>query len=115
MTLLAAIGAWTGSLGSVEALEALDEARVPAGPIYSVADMMIDPHFIARGLFEEVEVNGKPLKIPALLPKLTGTPGKTRWPGPAVGAHNEEVLREGLGLADSDWEALRHSGVISDS
>ncbi|MEJ2401839.1 MAG: CaiB/BaiF CoA-transferase family protein [Xanthomonadales bacterium] len=108
----AAIGAWTGSLGSVKALEALDEARVPAGPIYSVADMMIDPHFIARGLFEDVDVNGKPLKIPAMVPKFSATPGRTDWAGPEVGAFNREVYGDLLGLSDAEIEALAADGVI---
>ena len=108
----AAIGAWTGSMGSVKALERLEQARVPAGPIYSVADMMVDPHFIARGLFEEVDVNGKPLKIPAMVPKFSATPGRTDWAGPEVGAFNREIYGELLGLTDTELDALAARGVI---
>ena len=107
-----ALLAWCASLDSQTLLAKLDAARVPSGPIYSVADMFNDPHFHARGLFEQVEINGKPLRIPALMPKLAGTPGQTRWPGQAAGSHNEEVLRDGLGLDAAAWEALRKSGVI---
>jgi len=107
-----AIAAWTGSLSSVDALELLEDARVPAGPIYSVADMMVDPHYIARGLFEEVDVNGQPLKIPAMIPKLGGTPGRTDWPGPEVGAFNEAVYGELLGLSADDIAALRGKGIV---
>src|SRR5262245_57308764 len=60
----AAISAWTASLDAAEVLQQLEAAAVPAGPIYSVADMMRDPHFHARGLFHEVEVDGNPLKPP---------------------------------------------------
>jgi crotonobetainyl-CoA:carnitine CoA-transferase CaiB-like acyl-CoA transferase len=108
----AAIGAWTGSMGSVKALERLEQARVPAGPIYSVADMMVDPHFIARGLFEEVDVNGKPLKIPAMVPKFSATPGRTDWAGPEVGAFNREVYGDLLGLTEAELDALAARGVI---
>ena len=94
-------------------LATLEQANVPAGPIYSAADMLADPHFQARGLFEQVEINGQPLKIPAILPRLTGTPGRTNWPGPEVGAHNTEVLRDGLGLSEQDYATLLQSGVIS--
>lgn len=107
-----ALSAWCAGLDSAEVLAVLEEARVPAGPIYSAADMMRDPHFQARGLFEQVEINGKPLKIPAILPRLTGTPGRTTWPGPDVGAHNDEVLRDGLGLDEATWQALREAGVV---
>ena len=107
-----AIGAWTGSLTAAEVLDVLGKADVPSGPIYSVADMFTDPHFNARGLFEEVQVNGEPLKIPAMMPFLSSTPGRTDWPGPTVGAHNAEVLGDLLGYGASDIEALSRDGVI---
>ena len=107
-----AIAAWTGSLDSASALQALEKARVPSGPIYSVADMMADPHYMARGLFEEVDVRGRSLKIPALVPRLSGTPGRTDWPGPEVGAFNEEVYGGLLGLSPGDIERLREQGVL---
>src|SRR5690554_616618 len=108
-----ALSAWCASLDSVQALDLLEQAGVPAGPIYNAADMLADPHFQERALFEQVEINGKPLKIPAILPKLTGTPGRTAWPGPEVGAHNDEVLRQGLGLSEQDYAALTRAGVIT--
>jgi crotonobetainyl-CoA:carnitine CoA-transferase CaiB-like acyl-CoA transferase len=108
----AAIAEWTGALDSMTALSLLEDARVPSGPIYSVADMMVNKHFIARGLFEEVEVNGKPLKIPAMIPKLSETPGRTDWPGPEVGAFNDEIYGELLGLSPEEIKALKVSGVL---
>ena len=108
----AAIGAWTAAIDSVDALRQLEQARVPAGPIYSVADMMVDPHFIARGLFEQVDVNGKPLKIPAMVPKFSATPGRTDWAGPEVGAFNRAVYRDLLGLSDAELDRLAQDGVI---
>jgi len=107
-----AIAAWTGSQDSLAALESLEEARVPSGPIYSVADMMVDPHFIARGLFEQVEVNGQPLKIPAMVPKLSDTPGRTDWPGPEVGAFNDAIYGGLLGLSPEDIVALKDRGIV---
>lgn len=107
-----AITAWTGSLDSSEALSALDEARVPSGPIYSVADMMVNPHFQARGLFEEVDVNGKRLKIPAMIPKMSETPGRTDWPGPEVGAFNQEIYGDLLGLSPEEIAELQDQGVL---
>jgi crotonobetainyl-CoA:carnitine CoA-transferase CaiB-like acyl-CoA transferase len=94
----AAIAAWTGAHASAQVLEVLRAADVPNGPIYSVAEMMADPHFNARGMFEQVEVAGKPLKVPAIPPLLGETPGRTDAPGPALGAHTEEVLGQLLGL-----------------
>jgi len=107
-----ALSSWCAKLPSEEVLRLLDDAKVPAGPIYSVRDMFADPHFRARNLFETVEINGEPLEIPTLLPKLEGTPGQTRWPGPDIGAHNREVLCDLLGLSDEDYNALTRDGII---
>ena len=108
----AAISAWTATMEAPAVLDKLAAAGVPAGPIYSVADMMQDAHFQARGLFQEVSVDGKPLKIPAMVPHLSATPGTTDWPGPTVGAHNREVYGGLLGCTDAELTSLRQEGVI---
>lgn len=107
-----ALAAWCGSLPSAEVLRLLDESRVPAGPIYNAEDMLADPHFNDRGLFEQVEINGEPLKIPGMIPKLSDTPGTTQWPGPEVGSHNAEVLGDVLGLDQAAQQQLKDDGVI---
>jgi crotonobetainyl-CoA:carnitine CoA-transferase CaiB-like acyl-CoA transferase len=104
---------WCTSHSSAHIINTLEEARVPVGPIYSVEDMMQDPHYHARGLFESVEIDGKPLKIPAIMPRLGSTPGKTDWPGSEIGSHNDEVLRGILALDDGEMEELRAAGVIA--
>ncbi|MEM7049232.1 MAG: CaiB/BaiF CoA-transferase family protein [Acidobacteriota bacterium] len=107
-----ALAAWTSTLPSAEVLAILEEAVVPAGPIYSVEDMMVDEQYRARGLFEEVEAGGKPLKIPAILPKLSATPGRTDWPGPPLGAHNHEVLSQVAGYSAEEIAQLEGEGVL---
>ena len=107
-----ALSSWCAQNSSTNILAMLDNNRVPGGPIYNVEDMVKDPHFNERGLFEEVEINGKPLKIPAILPKLDKTPGATRWAGPTLGSHNTEVLQELLGLSDQQLTRLAQDGVI---
>ncbi len=107
-----ALSAWCRELSSAELLVLLTEQRVPAGPIYHAGDMLADPHFNARGLFEQVEINGEPLKIPAMIPRLSETPGSTRWPGSGVGSHNAEVLGELLGLDETALQQLKAEGVI---
>ncbi|MBL8199023.1 MAG: hypothetical protein JNJ67_08785 [Chromatiales bacterium] len=74
--------------------------------------MLKDPHFNARGLFEEVQVNGEALKIPAMMPFLSATPGRTDWPGASVGQHNDEVLGDLLGYDPAERQALSRDGVI---
>ncbi len=108
----AAIAAWTGTLPSTAVLTILEKAEVPAGPIYSVVDMMKDEHFKARGLFEQVQVNGQPLTVPAMIPFLSATPGRTEWPGPAIGAHNQEIFGGLLGYSRTEMESLQKNGVI---
>ncbi len=109
----AALSRWCAAHAAAELLSRLDQARVPAGPIYNVADMVKDPHFIARGLFESVEIDGKPLKIPAILPRLSRTPGETRWPGGELGGANDEVIGGLLGLDQEAMRELREQGVIA--
>ena len=108
----AAIGDWYAARDSAEVLRVLEQQRVPAGPIYSVHEMFEDPHFRARGLFERVEIDGRALEIPALMPRLQGTPGGTKWPGGAVGSHTQEVLQSVLGLGQQEIEALRRDGIV---
>lgn len=107
-----AIEAWCATLSSPEVLEKLEANRVPCGPIYSAADMMADPHFQARGLFQQVEINGAPLKIPAIMPRLGGTPGATRWPGGDAGCDTEAVARGELGLSEEEFQRLKAKGVF---
>lgn len=81
------IEAWVGERDAAEVMRVLTTAEVPASPIYSVADMFADPQYLARGMIEEVMLaNGKPLKMPGIVPKLSATPGRIDWPGPALGA-----------------------------
>ena len=108
----AAIEKWTKDHTSDEVLSIMDEVSVPAGPILSVEDMMNDEHYIARGMFQEVEANGRTLHIPAMLPILTETPGTTEWPGPALSEHTDEVLSGLLGKDEKEITQLREKGVL---
>jgi len=108
----AVLASWCAASDSKVLLHRLDQARVPAGPIYNVADMLADPHFNARGLFETVQIDGEPLKIPALVPRLSRTPGATRWPGSALGDANQEILEGLLGLSRVELAELRAAEVI---
>ena len=106
------LAAWTTSLDSDEILHILGAVDVPSGPIYNVRDMLEDPHYQARGLFETVATGTRDLKIPAILPRLSDTPGSTEWAGPAeAGSHNAEILSE-LGFDAQQQALLRTQGVI---
>jgi crotonobetainyl-CoA:carnitine CoA-transferase CaiB-like acyl-CoA transferase len=107
-----AIGAWMSGRSSAEAVKVLEDAVVPVGPIYNVADMMSDEHFNARGLFQEVNVDGQPLKVPAIMPLLCDTPGRTESGGPKIGEHTDAVLERVLSLSADERARLRADNVI---
>lgn len=108
----AAIGAWAATLPVNEALAALDAAQVPAGKIYTVADIAADPHYAARGMLQTVAMeDGSALMVPGVVPRLSATPGGQWRQAPALGADSEAVLRE-VGLTDGQIAALRARGVI---
>src|SRR5436853_3283010 len=92
-----AIAAWTRSRTQAEVLAAMEAAEVPAGRIYTAADIAADPHYRARGMIERITAaDGEPLSVPGIIPKLSATPGAIRRPAPKLGEHTDEVLR-GIG------------------
>jgi crotonobetainyl-CoA:carnitine CoA-transferase CaiB-like acyl-CoA transferase len=108
-----AITDWTLTKSYDEAYRELVAADVPTGPVYSIADIVNDPQYIARGIFETVEIEpGDTVKIPAVVPKLLASPGGTEWIGPKLGEHNEEVFRGLLGMSTTEYEELVTSGII---
>ena len=108
----AAIQAWCDGRGIDEALAVLGAADVPVSRIYSVADMFTDPQFLARQMIERhLLPDGTPLAVPAVTPKLSVTPGGTRWLGPRCGEHTDEVLRS-LGCSDAELAQLRAEGAV---
>ncbi|URI10980.1 CoA transferase [Aquincola tertiaricarbonis] len=108
-----AIGAWTARLTVDEVLEQLNGAAVPAGRIYTVADIAADPHYRARGMLDEVEMaDGSRLAVPGIVPKLSATPGRHRRPAPTLGQDSDGVLRE-IGLTEAQIQALRERGIVN--
>ena len=89
----AALAAWTAPLTVAQVLAVLDAAAVPAGRIYTVADIAADPHYQARGMLDSVTLSdGTVLAVPGIVPKLSRTPGRQRRAAPALGQDNAEVL-----------------------
>ena len=107
-----AISTWSTARGLEECLALLGEARVPAGKIYTVKDIVEDEHYQARDMLRDVTLpDGSTLKVPGVVPKLSGTPGRFTGGGPALGQHTEEVLT-GLGLDAGELARLKEKGVI---
>jgi len=106
------IGEWVAGRDLDDALAILAHAEVPSGKIYDVADIARDVHYQARGMLEQHRLeDGTPIKLPGIVPKLSISPGQTRWLGPKLGAHTEEVL-SGIGYSTEDVAALRAQRVI---
>ncbi|MBC7599527.1 MAG: CoA transferase, partial [Polaromonas sp.] len=109
----AAIGLWTATRSVDEVMTALDRAAVPAGRIYTIADIAADPHYQARGMLASVQMDdGSTLAVPGIVPKLSATPGQHRRNAPALGQDTDDVLRE-LGLTPEQIQGLKGRGIIS--
>ncbi len=108
----AGIGDWTAQRTVDEVLGALDAAAVPAGRIYTVADIAKDAHYRARNMIVPVAMpDGSTLEVPGFVPKLSRTPGAHRRNAPPLGADTDAVLRE-VGLSPAQIAALRERGVV---
>ncbi len=108
-----AIGLWAAQRTVGEVLALLDQASVPAGRIYTVADIAADPHYAARGMLDSVLMNdGSTLMVPGIVPKLSATPGSQRRNAPALGQDSDAVLRE-LGLSPEQIQGLKDKGIVS--
>ncbi len=107
-----AIAGWTTRHSIEEVLAALQAADVPAGRIYSVADIVADPHYQARDMILQSELpDGVKVKMPGIVPKLSETPGAVRWQGPTLGEHTDAVLTR-LGMTAGEIARLRERGVV---
>jgi formyl-CoA transferase len=108
-----AIAKWTAQRTVVDVLAALDAASVPAGRIYTVADIAADPHYRARGMLAEVTMeDGSAIAVPGVVPKLSETPGSHRRNAPRLGQDTDDVLRE-IGLSADQIEALKRRGIVA--
>ena len=109
-----AIGRWAQTLPVDGVLAALDAAAVPAGKIYTVADIAADPHYAARGMLQQVDMaDGSQLAVPGIVPKLSLTPGGHRRNAPTLGQDTDSVMRKEVGLTQAQIDVLRARGVIA--
>ncbi|KAF1328426.1 Formyl-coenzyme a transferase, partial [Globisporangium splendens] len=115
-----AVAKWTATQQLEKVVQIMEEFQVPVGLVYSVEDMIKDEHFQHRKMFEEVEIHDlnhptrpkRSLKIPAIVPKLKDTPGRTQWAGRKLGQDTRQVLRDVLKLSESEIEALLKEKVV---
>lgn len=108
-----AIQDWIGARTRAEVLSAFAAGEAAIAPVYSIADIFEDPHYLERETIITVDhpVLG-PLKMQNVVPKLSETPGRVRHPGPDLGQHNGEVYGERLGLSAAELTDLRQRGIV---
>ena len=107
------IGEWTVQYDADALLAILAEADIPSSLVYTAADIAADPQYRHRDMVREVEdpLFGEVLQA-GIVPGVPEDPGRVRWPGPKIGAHNEEVLEELLGFSANEIQRLRDLEVI---
>ena len=110
----AMVTAFTLSLSRDRVVETCNEGGVPTAAVYSIADIVDDPHYRARGTLKDVvePETGEHVHVPNVLPALSATPGRIESLGPRLGAHNDEVYGTLLGLSAEERDRLREKGVI---
>jgi len=109
----AAIEAWTSGRAVEEVLSSLEAVSVPAGRIYTVADIVADPHYEARGMLHRIQMDdGDELTIPGIVPKLSRTPGAHDRNAPHIGQDTMAVLQS-IGLSEDQIAALKEKGIVS--
>ena len=106
-----AIGAWAKAITTDDALQLLDSVAVPAGKIYTVADIANDPHYKARGNIENIQMrDGTTLAVPSVFPKLSRTPGSIKTLAPNIGENTDQILY-GIGLTETQVASLKERGI----
>lgn len=106
-----AIGVWAQTMTTDQALGLLDTVAVPAGKIYTVADIASDPHYKARGNIEHIQMrDGTRLDVPSVLPKLSRTPGSIKTLAPDIGENTDEILQS-IGLTEAQVASLKERGI----
>ena len=106
------IGAWCQSHDMDHVLTILDDADVPSGKIYDVADIVSDVHYRARDMIQKFKLSDdESIMVPGVVPKLSATPGEINWLGPDLGEHTIETLTH-LGYSKKDIDGLRNRKII---
>lgn len=108
----AAIADWACQYTLEELLQILHEHRIPAGRVYDIEDIYNDPHYQAREMILESELDdGTPVAVPGVVPKLSRTPGALTHKAPQLGQHTAQILTH-LGIDAATQQKLHEAGII---
>ena len=104
---------WMGRHTLDEVSAILRQADVPFGPVNNIADIAADPHAKARRMIVETpDEDGSALPMEGIFPRMSDTPGSVRHAGKSMGADNQEIYRERLGLSQESLDALVREGIV---
>ncbi len=107
---------WVSRHTRDEAIERLEAEGLVVGGVLTARDLLDDPHARAReNIVYPTKETGEPVPMVGVVPKLSANPGAVRWPGPALGAHADEILRDVLGLDETQRRELVDAGIVSEA
>jgi len=107
------VAIWTAQFNRDDLMAKCEAEQVPCGPVYAIDEIFEDPHYAAReNILRMTDPRAGELAVPNLVPRLSDTPGKVNWLGPELGAHNDEIYQELLGLDAAELERLKSAGVV---
>jgi crotonobetainyl-CoA:carnitine CoA-transferase CaiB-like acyl-CoA transferase len=107
------VAEWIGAHTLQEVMGAFEDHEAAASPVYDVQQIATDLQYRARGTLVRVpDQELGEVVLPDVQPRLSETPGRVRHPGLPLGAANQEVFVDELGLDRSEVERLKSEGVI---
>ena len=107
------IAAWIREHTLAEAMDTFVAHEAAAAPVYSVADLVADPHFQARKVVVSIDDQDLgPIRMQAPTPRLSKTPGRIKFSGPHIGQHNHEIYGDLLGMTEAKIATLKSQGII---
>jgi crotonobetainyl-CoA:carnitine CoA-transferase CaiB-like acyl-CoA transferase len=107
------VAAWTARYDRADLMRMCEQSQVPCGPVYAIDEIFEDPHYAAReNILRVRDPRLGEVAVPNLVPRLSDTPGQVKWLGAELGAHNEEIYQDLLGLDAAELQRLREAGVV---
>jgi crotonobetainyl-CoA:carnitine CoA-transferase CaiB-like acyl-CoA transferase len=107
------VAAWTARYDRADLMRMCEQSQVPCGPVYAIDEIFEDPHYAAReNILRVRDPRLGEVAVPNLVPRLSDTPGQVKWLGAELGAHNEEIYQDLLGLDVAELQRLREAGVV---
>ena len=107
------LAGWFKERDCEDVMALFDSAHVVAGPVLDIADIVKDPHYVARKNIVSVpDDDFGSVQMQGVTPKFQHTPGEVRHSGRSLGADNRQIFIDELGLSEEAYERLQAEGVL---